>query len=82
LLVGTGSANDGYWSDATPDVFPDGLEPDVDRAYQTVCSAYEAAFSLVEPGVPAQEIDRAARRVITEAGFGDYFHHRTGHGVA
>jgi Xaa-Pro dipeptidase len=81
LLVDTGSAIDGYWSGTTRMFFPEGLEPDADRAYEAVCSAYEAAFDRVAPGVPAQEIDRAARRVITEAGFGDYFHHRTGHGV-
>jgi Xaa-Pro aminopeptidase len=35
----------------------------------------------VRPGVACQEIDRAARKVIDDAGFGKYFIHRTGHGI-
>lgn len=33
------------------------------------------------PGVPAEEIDRTARRIITDAGYGAYFTHRVGHGI-
>jgi Xaa-Pro dipeptidase len=36
---------------------------------------------VVRPGVPAQAVDRAARAVIEEAGYGEYFIHRTGHGL-
>ena len=39
------------------------------------------AFEAVRPGVACQEIDRAARRVITDAGYGEQFIHRTGHGI-
>jgi Xaa-Pro dipeptidase len=35
----------------------------------------------VKPGVPAEEVDAAARAVIDEAGYGEYFFHRTGHGL-
>jgi Xaa-Pro aminopeptidase len=51
------------------------------RAYQAVLAANQAAFEAVCPGVPCQEIDRAARSVLTEAGYGDAFIHRTGHGL-
>ena len=35
----------------------------------------------MKPGIECQEVDRAPRAVITEAGYGDYFIHRTGHGI-
>lgn len=43
--------------------------------------AQQLAFEAVRPGVECQEIDRVARQVITEAGYGEYFIHRTGHGI-
>ena len=46
-----------------------------------VAEAQEAAFRAVSPGVSAQEIDRIARGVISRAGHGDRFFHRTGHGI-
>ena len=46
-----------------------------------VHEAQESAYDSVAPGVPAEEIDRAARRVIADAGYGDRFIHRTGHGI-
>ena len=49
--------------------------------YQIVLQAQLAAISAIRPGVRCQQIDDAARRVITEAGFGDYFGHNTGHAI-
>jgi Xaa-Pro aminopeptidase len=46
-----------------------------------VRAAQAAATGAVRPGVPIEEIDRAARVVIEGAGFGDRFFHRTGHGI-
>ena len=43
--------------------------------------AVQAAMAAAKPGVMAKEVDAAARGVITEAGYGDYFVHRTGHGL-
>ena len=43
--------------------------------------AQQAGFEAVRPGVQCQEVDRAARRVITDAGYGERFIHRTGHGI-
>ena len=43
--------------------------------------AVQAAIAAAKPGVMAKEVDAAARGVITEAGYGDYFVHRTGHGL-
>jgi Xaa-Pro aminopeptidase len=46
-----------------------------------VRAAQQAGFEAVRPGVACQEIDRAARRVIADAGYGELFVHRTGHGI-
>lgn len=81
LLVDFGGAIDGYWSDITRIYFPRDLDPEVKEAYEIVCNAYDAAFGVVEPGIQCGEVDRAARSVIEEAGYGDAFLHRTGHGL-
>ncbi|ELY54614.1 peptidase M24 [Natronococcus amylolyticus DSM 10524] len=52
-----------------------------ERVHEAVREAQRAAVEAVEPGVEAGEIDRVARSVIDEAGYGDAFVHRTGHGV-
>ena len=43
--------------------------------------AQQAAVAAATVGAPCQEVDRAARRIIADAGYGDYFVHRTGHGI-
>ncbi|UHQ95306.1 M24 family metallopeptidase [Haloterrigena alkaliphila] len=52
-----------------------------ERVHEVVREAQQAAVDAVEPGVTAGEVDRAARTVIEDAGYGDAFVHRTGHGV-
>lgn len=81
LLMDFGCAVDGYWSDITRIYFPRDLEEEVEEAYKVVCEAYDAAFGVLEPGVPCREVDQAAREVIENAGYGDAFLHRTGHGL-
>jgi Xaa-Pro aminopeptidase len=49
--------------------------------YDTVNRAYDAGLAAVRPGVPAEQVDQAARTVIEEAGFGPQFLHRLGHGL-
>ena len=51
------------------------------EVFQVVRHAQQAAFEAVHPGIACQEIDRVARKVITDAGYGNYFIHRTGHGI-
>jgi Xaa-Pro aminopeptidase len=51
------------------------------RVHAVVESAVQAALAAAQPGVAAKEVDRAAREVIAEAGYGQYFVHRTGHGM-
>ena len=71
-----------YPGDQTRTVVFDG-EPTAEfrEVHTVVREAQAAAVEAVEPGVPAGEIDRVARSVIEEAGYGDAFVHRTGHGV-
>jgi Xaa-Pro aminopeptidase len=72
---------DDYCSDITRTVFV-GEPPDEQReVYAIVRAAQQAAFEAVRPGISAQDVDRAARAVITDAGYGDRFVHRTGHGI-
>ena len=51
------------------------------RLHALVARAQEAAIAEVRPGVAAAEVDRAARRIIADGGFGPAFRHGTGHGV-
>ncbi|GAB3036343.1 M24 family metallopeptidase [Natronobiforma cellulositropha] len=71
-----------YPGDQTRTIVFDG-EPSAKarRVHEVVRRAQQAAVDIVEPGVTAGEVDHAARTVIDEAGYGDAFVHRTGHGV-
>jgi Xaa-Pro aminopeptidase len=51
------------------------------EVYEVVLRAQEAALALVKPGTPCLEVHETAKRVIADAGYGDYFNHGTGHGV-
>src|SRR5262249_2896084 len=82
VLIDGGCMVDGYWSDITRTRFF-GAEPPAEfvTLFDTVHDAQTAAMERVRPGVPAQDIDRAAREVIKKAGYGAYFTHRLGHGM-
>jgi Xaa-Pro dipeptidase len=81
LLLDFGTTVRGYVSDITRTFSVGQPAPRLVEVYQIVQAANEAGRLAARPGVPAQEVDRAARRVIEEAGFGPYFTHRTGHGL-
>lgn len=83
LLVDlAGPMASGYRSDCTRTLCV-GSVPDDEFAhyYSVVDRANAAALALAAPGVLAADLDRAARDVITEAGYGEAFLHRTGHGI-
>lgn len=71
----------GYGSDTTRTVTVGEPTQEVRDVHDVVRNAQQAAFEAVRPGVACQEIDRVARAVITEAGYGAQFIHRTGHGI-
>jgi Xaa-Pro aminopeptidase len=81
VVMDFGGVADGYCSDLTRTVFVGEPGEDQRRVYSIVHEAQQAAFDTVRPGVPAQDVDRAARAVIEVSGFGDRFIHRTGHGI-
>jgi len=76
-----GAMRSGYCSDLTRTVFVGAPTDEQVRVHEVVRAAQQAAFEAIGPGVPAQEVDRAARAVIAEAGYADRFLHRTGHGI-
>ena len=82
VVLDFGTRVDGYPSDQTRTLVFAGEPPaEYRRIHGIVREAQAAAIDAVEPGVTAGSIDRAARDVIDEAGYGDAFVHRTGHGV-
>jgi Xaa-Pro aminopeptidase len=81
IVLDFGGIKDGYGSDTTRTVHVGEPSDEEREVYEIVRRAQQAGFDAVRPGVECQEIDRAARRVIADAGYGDQFIHRTGHGI-
>jgi Xaa-Pro aminopeptidase len=71
----------GYGSDTSRTVCVGEPTAQIREVHEIVRLAQQAGVDAVRPGVPCQEVDRAARRLITEAGYGEQFIHRTGHGI-
>ncbi len=81
LVLDWGATYGGYISDLTRTLAIGELDPELRRVYQAVLEANAAGRAAARPGIPAGEVDRAARNVIEAAGYGSYFIHRTGHGI-
>jgi Xaa-Pro aminopeptidase len=81
IVMDIGAGSEGFSSDITRmALIGDGPEGYAE-VHAVVERAVQAALAAARPGVKAHEVDDAARGVITEAGYGDYFVHRTGHGL-
>ncbi|MHB1613877.1 MAG: M24 family metallopeptidase [Actinomycetes bacterium] len=77
-----GTTLGGYASDCTRTYVAGAGAPAEFRAlYRVLLQAQRAACELAGPGVTAEQVDAAARSVITQAGYGAFFVHRTGHGI-
>ncbi len=77
-----GETATGYRSDCTRTYVVGGAAaPEVAEWYAVLQRAQEAATAVVRPGVTAEQVDAAARDVIAAAGWGEFFIHRTGHGI-
>ncbi len=81
VVLDFGGELDGYWSDTTRTVVVGEPSTELEAVHEIVRRAHAAAIDTIRPGVEIQQVDRAARRVIEEAGYGDRFIHRTGHGI-
>jgi Xaa-Pro aminopeptidase len=93
LLVDWGASGRFYKSDLTRVLVPrknsrlstttnrPGVEPKLQEIYEVVLRAQQAAIDTLRPGVKSGDVDAAARQVIADAGYGDYFTHSVGHGI-
>jgi Xaa-Pro aminopeptidase len=81
VVLDFGGELGGYYSDTTRTVVVGEPPAGFESVYELVRDAQEAAFGAVAPGVTAGAVDRAARTLIEDAGYGDAFFHRTGHGI-
>ncbi|MFW5714547.1 MAG: M24 family metallopeptidase [Brevefilum sp.] len=81
LLVDWGASFEGYFSDITRTFTFGDVDPELIRIGEIVLEANQAGRLAARPGVDAGAVDRAARSIITAAGYGSAFIHRTGHGL-
>lgn len=81
VIIDVGLLHHHYCSDMTRTVFFGEPTDEQKRVHDVVRRANEAGRAAVRPGLPMCEFDRAARKVIEDAGYGKYFIHRTGHGI-
>ena len=84
IMIDDGCTVEGYSSDITRTFVLGKASDEMRRVFDIVHRAQKAALAAARPGVAAETVDAAARKVITEAGFGPafrYFSHRLGHGI-
>jgi Xaa-Pro aminopeptidase len=81
VVLDIGGTRDGYCSDTTRTVFVGAPPADFAELYGVLRQAQAAACEAVRPGITARELDAVARDLITDAGFGPAFIHRTGRGI-
>ncbi|MEG8278822.1 aminopeptidase P family protein [Streptomyces sp. AHA2] len=81
VVLDFGGLRHGYGSDTSRTVHVGEPTDEERRVHDVVRAAQEAGFRAVRPGAACQDVDRAARAVIADAGYGEYFVHRTGHGI-
>lgn len=81
LTLDFGAVYQGYCSDITRTVFLGEPEAKHREVYEIVLAAQKAGIAAVEPGRAGKEVDAAARKIIADAGYGDYFGHGLGHSV-
>lgn len=81
VILDGGARVDGYCSDITRTVAVGELSEEGRTIYELVLQANRAGFAAVRPEASGADIDAAARKVIEDGGYGQYFVHRTGHGL-
>ncbi|NOY64714.1 MAG: aminopeptidase P family protein [Nitrospirae bacterium] len=82
VVIDWGGESDGYFSDMTRTLLLNGANIGKKKEiYHAVVRANRAAINAVKEGVKAKDVDRVARQIIKESGYGEYFGHATGHGL-
>ena len=81
VVVDFGGTVGGYGSDTTRMFHVGPPATKYQEVHDVVHAAQKAGVAAVAPGVTAESVDAAARKVITDAGYGEFFIHRTGHGI-
>lgn len=81
LIIDVGALVDGYHSDMTRSYVIGEATAQQNELYELVLAAQLAGVAAVGPGVPTVDVDAACRSIITDAGYGEWFTHGTGHGV-
>jgi len=81
VLFDMGAIVDGYCSDITRTFAVGEVSREQEHLFEVARAAHDAGIAAVRPGVPAGDVDHAARSVIEAAGLGERFPHLTGHGI-
>jgi len=81
VLCDFGGTMAGYCSDTTRCVFTGEPPAEIAEAYEVLHEAQRVGVAAGVVGTPCEEVDRVTRRIIADAGYGDFFIHRTGHGI-
>ncbi|MGE4249739.1 MAG: M24 family metallopeptidase [Parvibaculaceae bacterium] len=81
VVIDFGAVRKGYVMDTCRTPVAGKADPAFIEIYDVVNAAHEAAAAAARPGVLAEDVDDAGRRVIADAGYGEYFVHRIGHGL-
>ncbi|MCM2578861.1 M24 family metallopeptidase [Streptomyces meridianus] len=76
-----GTTHEGYCSDSTRTYVVGEPSEEFRRLYEVLLRAQSAQTHAVRPGITAEQLDAVGRDIITDAGYGEYFIHRTGHGI-
>jgi len=81
ILIDYGANVGGYFSDITRTFAMGDVHPELEKIAEFVRKANAAGRAAVKPGVKTSYIDQVTRKIITDAGYGEFFIHRTGHGL-
>jgi Xaa-Pro aminopeptidase len=81
VMMHCNSCCDGFWTDITRTYTAGDGDSRQEEMRSAIMAAREAALAAIAPGVEAKEVDRAARMVLQQRGFGPQFKHATGHGI-
>lgn len=81
VIIDMGGRTNGYCSDMTRSFFYGEPSEEYLKVHELVRQANLAGIAAVKPGAKIKDVDNAARKVISDAGYGEYFTHRTGHGI-